>query len=135
MIESGKVRRLLTILLAAAFLLPLVAPFASAAGDESGLPACCRRLGRHHCIMSAAERRRMSIANEARAPRWASPAERCPHCPAVPAAWHPDLLARPVEGALPMGGLGAAAVGARAECAARIARERARHKRGPPLPA
>jgi hypothetical protein len=45
-------RRLLSILLLAAFALPLVAPLLALAQDpDSGLPACCRRHGQHHCMM------------------------------------------------------------------------------------
>jgi hypothetical protein len=43
-------RRLLSILLLAAFALPLVAPLLALAQDpDAGLPACCRRHGQHHC--------------------------------------------------------------------------------------
>ncbi|HEY4008796.1 MAG TPA: hypothetical protein VGM11_01500 [Acidobacteriaceae bacterium] len=45
-------RRLLSILLLAAFALPLVAPALALAQDpDAGLPACCRRHGHHHCAM------------------------------------------------------------------------------------
>jgi len=45
-------RRLLSILLLAAFALPLVAPMLALAQDpDAGLPACCRRHGQHHCTM------------------------------------------------------------------------------------
>jgi hypothetical protein len=45
-------RRLLSILLLAAFALPLVAPMLALAQDQdAGLPACCRRHGQHHCTM------------------------------------------------------------------------------------
>ncbi|HEV2576214.1 MAG TPA: hypothetical protein VGU25_03280 [Acidobacteriaceae bacterium] len=45
-------RRLLSILLLAAFALPLVAPLIALAQDpDAALPACCRRHGQHHCAM------------------------------------------------------------------------------------
>jgi hypothetical protein len=45
-------RRLLSILLLAAFTLPLVAPLLAFAQDpDAGLPACCRRHGQHRCTM------------------------------------------------------------------------------------
>lgn len=45
-------RRLLSILLLAAFALPLVAPLLALAQDpDANLPACCRRHGQHHCLM------------------------------------------------------------------------------------
>src|SRR5579875_3538013 len=50
-------RRLLSILLLAAFVLPVVAPGLSLAQDpDAALPACCRRHGEHHCSMARAER-------------------------------------------------------------------------------
>ena len=47
--------------------------------SESDLPPCCRRNGKHHCMMSMAER--SQIAD--RAPAFSTPAEKCPHYPAV----------------------------------------------------
>jgi hypothetical protein len=48
------VRRLLSLVLLAAFAGPLLASaLAVAQGPESNLPACCRRNGAHHCMMSA----------------------------------------------------------------------------------
>jgi hypothetical protein len=45
-------RRLLSILLLAAFALPIAAPALALAQDaDAGLPACCRRHGQHHCGM------------------------------------------------------------------------------------
>jgi hypothetical protein len=45
-------RRLLSILLLAAFALPMVAPMLALAQEsDAGLPACCRRHGQHHCTM------------------------------------------------------------------------------------
>jgi len=48
------VRKLISILLLAAFALPFLSAL-SALGEtpESRLPACCRRNGAHHCMMSA----------------------------------------------------------------------------------
>ena len=47
--------------------------------SEGNLPACCRRNGKHHCMMSMAER--SQIAD--RAPAFSTPPERCPHFPAI----------------------------------------------------
>ena len=45
-------RRLLSVLLLAAFALPLIAPLLALAQDpDAGVPACCRRHGQHHCAM------------------------------------------------------------------------------------
>lgn len=45
-------RRLLTLVLLAAFMLPMAAPLLALAQDpDAGLPVCCRRHGAHHCTM------------------------------------------------------------------------------------
>jgi hypothetical protein len=74
-------RKLMPILLLAAFLLPLFAPLlALGQSAESRLPACCRRNGKHHCAMSMAEKGQLSVRDTA--PSFTAPAERCPYCPA-----------------------------------------------------
>lgn len=68
---SGHMRRLLSILLLAAFALPLVAPALALAQDpDAGLPVCCRRHGQHHCAML--ERQKDPSAHEfvAVCPAW-----------------------------------------------------------------
>jgi hypothetical protein len=48
-------RRSLSILLLAAFVLPILAPALALAQDaDTSLPACCRRHGEHHCGMLSA---------------------------------------------------------------------------------
>jgi hypothetical protein len=51
------VRKLISILLLATFALPCLSAL-SALGEtsESRLPACCRRNGAHHCMMSAEQK-------------------------------------------------------------------------------
>jgi hypothetical protein len=44
-------RRLLALVLLAVFNLPLAVPIAFASDPDSRLPACCRRNGKHHCVM------------------------------------------------------------------------------------
>jgi len=64
-------RRLLSILLLAAFVLPLVAPLLAFAQDpDAGLPACCRRHGRHHCMMLDRERDSSAHRVVAVCPAW-----------------------------------------------------------------
>lgn len=66
-------RRGFSILLLALFALAPVLP-ALQGGEESRLPACCRRHGAHHCAMS------MQLAGQANQPGFNAPA----HCPCWP---------------------------------------------------
>jgi hypothetical protein len=47
------VRRVLAVALLGLFSFSLIAPAVFASEPESRLPACCRRLGKHHCAMDA----------------------------------------------------------------------------------
>jgi hypothetical protein len=70
-------RRVLSILLMACFALgPLTA--ALQADDDSRLPACCRRHGAHHCVMSAAD---TGAAMGAKADPALSAPLQCPYYP------------------------------------------------------
>jgi hypothetical protein len=86
------VRRLLAISLLLLFGMPLISPlFALAANTESNLPACCRRNGSHHCMMSMAERDHLANKAGAHAPMMG---ERCPYLPkALPVASSSPLFA------------------------------------------
>ncbi len=127
-------RRLVATLLLAIFGLPvLLSSLATGQGTEAGLPACCRRTGQHHCAMSMGQH---SAADNATANHaWKEQVAQCPYCPACPAlGTHVDLLF-PQAATLAFGHeFGLAATVRRAEGCRRIAREKARGKRGPPSP-
>jgi hypothetical protein len=117
-------RRLLSILLLAAFALPLVAPLLALAQDpDAGLPACCRRHGQHHCTMFADGR-----DNSAH------------RVVAVCPAWPQRAVPSPIGSHHFVGRLSSAAISLRASCSAtqpfevrRLnTRERLHPKRGPP---
>jgi hypothetical protein len=66
-------RRLLSLLLFAATLLPLLAPMLAVAADaQAGVPACCRRGGAHHCMGG------MAMESDG-APQVRGPREICPY--------------------------------------------------------
>jgi len=69
------------------------APFLSAltGHTEDNLPVCCRRNGKHHCMMSLAERR--ALAGRYR--QFDPPAEKCPYTPAAVVAVHSDPFVIP----------------------------------------
>lgn len=88
-------RKLISILLLATFALPLLSAL-SALGEtpESRLPACCRRDGAHHCMMSAEQ---MALLEQGR--HFTTIHGKCPLFPkAITAAGHetlsPQLLSR-----------------------------------------
>ena len=118
-------RRLLSLVLLAAFGLPIVAPmFALGQDPDAGLPICCRRHGKHHCAMLEARNK------ESAAP---SLIARCPFFPQSAVApvtgahlivFHPPRLSASFAAAF--------APAARTETHRPIARDSAHHKRGPP---
>jgi hypothetical protein len=125
-------RRLLSIVLFWATLFPMVAPaFAAGAAGQSTLPACCRRGGKHHCMMSA-EERALLMGESGGAIRVGAPPEQCPYSQRSLAVAHLQVFTP-----------GAAAIhaeflfhkpsaAAQAECLRRISFDRSRQKRGPP---
>ena len=46
------VRRVLAIALLSLFSLSLIPPSTFASDPDAGLPACCRRAGKHHCFLA-----------------------------------------------------------------------------------
>ena len=126
-------RRLLSILLLAVLLLPLCTPLLALAGapgiGDAGLPACCRRNGAHHCAMSAAGRAQLA----ARTRQWSTPPQRCPFrtLALAPSQFSPFTPATPAAG-LFSAVLTHPSGTAQTQSRLRIARERSRHKRGPP---
>ena len=112
-------RRLLSITLLLTFFLPLLA---LGEGREASLAMCCRRGGQHHCMQATAVEG---------APQWRAP-NRCPMCPRAIAPGHSERVGV-VPAALIFGEVMAhPGVRLQAEARARMALDRARHKRGPP---
>jgi hypothetical protein len=114
-------RRVLAILLLAAFGLPVVAPLLASGQDlEQSLPACCRRHGAHHCMMGTTT---STPAVTAACPSFPRQTTVAPHLKLT------GLLAEPVEITLP---IATPSTPARAETQRRLSRERSRQTRGPP---
>jgi hypothetical protein len=123
-------RKLLAIALLALLGQPFVQPLlARNATNEANLPACCRGNGKHHCMMSMAERRQLA----SRDTQFKAPSERCPYrqATAVPPLHGRSLL--PPAGQAIFAGLSShPAVAVQTESKLRISRNGARQKRGPP---
>lgn len=118
-------RRAAAILLVLVFSLPLIAPALASAPDDSKLPACCRRNGRHQCAMQ------MELGNVS--PRFHVVSETCPYLPfAHTALLQPHPFPAPASLAPADHAPDFAAILRAAEAGYRISADRARHKRGPP---
>jgi hypothetical protein len=102
----------------------LMAPL-FASDPEANLPACCRRHGKHHCMMS--EQRDGGSG-------FAAVREKCPFFPAICCASHSTQLrpeaARHFEPVTLHATLGAAVV----QGGFRLCSPRSHRKRGPPSP-
>jgi hypothetical protein len=122
-------RRLLSILLLVVFGLPVVSPlFAMESMDQTRLPACCRRDGKHHCMASMSDRNGLRQTTRA----FSTPTEKCPYCPSAVIAVHTDLLALPPAKAVFASLVSHPSGTAQTDSLRRISRDRSRQKRGPP---
>ena len=130
MLQLGSLRRLLAISLLAVLGLSFVSPLVGL-GTKTGtdVPACCRRNGKHRCIMSIPDRGNLSDY----APVFSAPPENCPYHPVSVAIVHGDTFAPPTAQAVYAGLFAHPAIVAQTESKLRISLGRARQKRGPPL--
>ena len=122
-------RKLLALALLAVFGLPFVTPLlAFAASGDSSLPACCRRVGRHHCAMLQATQTKAASAT----PEFNSPLQKCPFAPATTSPLHDSRVALPPSRVSFDRPLAARTGNAQATAWMRVVRLRSRYKRGPP---
>lgn len=118
-------RRTLAAFLVTLFSLPLIAPALASVPDDSQLPACCRRDGKHHCAMN------MEVGNIPPSSRVVS--EKCPYSPFAHALFvQQHTLAAANHTSIAGPSAGPAAIIGAAEAGYRISADRTRHKRGPP---
>ena len=122
-------RKLLAITLLAFFGLPFASALSALTPkNEANLPACCKRNGKHHCMMGSQGSETASGEH-----RFTHPEEKCPYAPATSAAGHyPIAFGLPSTQILFSGPIGTPAAIAQAESMCRVARDRSRQKRGPP---
>jgi hypothetical protein len=123
-------RKFIAITLLAFFGVPVASSlFALMPKTEANLPACCRRNGQHHCVVSMAKGSGFSSDK----PAFASPPERCPFAPShlviVPSQ---DFIGVLPGSAFFAGLVSHPAVYAQTLAKWRINRERSNQKRGPP---
>lgn len=118
-------RRALAVFLLLGFSFPLIAPLFTSGPDESALPACCRRNGRHHCMMAAMMENALSRSRVV--------TEKCPYAPFANVALMLPHAFRRHAAPMILGVVAAPAAAIReAEAGYRVSFDRARQKRGPP---
>jgi len=122
------VRRILAISLLLLFGLPLVSPlFALPSSNDSNLPACCRRNGKHHCMMQMGQAQIL-----AQGVQFNVVPTKCPLYPrAIPTAQHHELSLHAAS--LTFAEIiSHPALHPQTEARARVSLFCARQKRGPP---
>lgn len=120
-------RRAPAALLLLVFSFPLIAPLFASGPDESQLPACCRRNGKHHCAMAMAG---MGLVNVPSG--YVVVSEKCPYSPFTHAPLMlPHVFFRQSAAAINSSACLAGIV-REAEAGYRISADRTRPKRGPP---
>lgn len=122
-------RRLISITLLLLFSFPVAAPLFALGGDaESQLPACCRRHGKHHCMMSVEEMQALLNGHHFTAVR-----SRCPLYPKAAVPVPHQKLFFDQSGLVFAEAVSHPAQRRQTEAWAPVALEGARHKRGPPV--
>lgn len=123
MAYNGRVRRLLASSLLLLLIEPWVLPLFGQRAVEASLPACCRRNGKHHCMMYMAwmQQRAFRTFHEKCPYDIAPPAVMVlpPFTPSVPASIFAGIVRHP-------------SVAPQTEAQWRVSFDRARQKRGPP---
>lgn len=121
-------KRSLSIALLLLIGLPLISPlFAMGSNAESMLPACCRRGGEHHCMLSAAQKEELLHGEHVTVIR-----SKCPLFPKATASNHHQQSAFEQSGLIFTEVLSTPEKIHQVEAWARFALEGARQKRGPP---
>jgi hypothetical protein len=121
-------RRILAIALLLILSFPVLSPLFSASAGGGVMPACCRRDGKHHCMMLDMQ------ASDSNTHIITSIQARCPYFPSSvqTTPFHTDPPHLTAANSLPFPA-GLALTIAENEARYRISSERARHKRGPPV--
>lgn len=105
------------------FMLPFALPFLGASAEAASVPACCRRNGKHHCMMKLDATRRSSTSIVG---------EPCPYSSQQPAILVPPSFAPSTSASVFAGITRHPAAAPQAEAQQRISFDRSRQKRGPP---
>ena len=130
MLYNQRVRRFLAIAIALLIVLPTITPlFALTTAGDPTRPACCRRDGKHHCMLMDLETASSSNATRITA---ATVSERCPYgSKSLPGTTHTGCSLH-TSAAIFAGIVSHPSVAPQTESKRRISADRSRQKRGPP---
>jgi hypothetical protein len=120
-------RRTIALALLATFSWTLIAPL-FAPDSEANLPACCRRHGKHHCMMLA-----MAHLGSQR-PGFTSISEKCPCPPAAACAVHSPTFKPEAPAQFYAEIVRHPSCSAQTQARYRLSFLRSHQKRGPPAP-
>lgn len=121
------IRRTIALALTMLFSLTLIAPLFGPDADAN-LPPCCRRNGRHHCMMRSMERLSGNQTG------FASVAEKCPCFPAGACAVHSPTYKPEAGERFFAEVVRHPAIAPQTEALSRVSFLRSHQKRGPPAP-
>lgn len=121
-----RLRRIFAISLLLLFSLPLILPFFAASAAEVNLPACCRKGGKHHCMMM------QTGSQDGSGLRVDVVRERCPYSPTIPTTPHVDFSADAAREVVCAAIVSHPSGVVQSEARRRISFDRSRQKRGPP---
>lgn len=126
-------RRLFAIAIALLIVLPTISPlFALSGQTDPTRPACCRRDGKHHCMLADMDGS-ISVGTQG-GTRMSAPvvSERCPYgSKLIPGNTHPDWSLQTSK-VIFAGILSHPSIAPQTESKRRISADRSRPKRGPP---
>ena len=124
-------RRFVSISLLLLFTLPLVSPLFAASTTDADVPVCCRRDGKHHCVMAKILERNSGNSSQ---DRTASLRDRCPYNLATPAAVNLPFVLHEAQATLLSEMVTESASITHADSIHRTLFDCSHQKRGPPSP-
>lgn len=126
-------RRLLALAIAVLIVLPAISPlFALSSGGDPSRPACCRRDGKHHCMLLDMQNIGSATSSSETRVTAVTVSERCPYgAKTLPGSTHPDWSLQTSEAVF--AGIAAhPSIAPQTESKRLISADRSRQKRGPP---
>lgn len=123
------VRRFISISLLLLLILPLASPLFAASTTDAEVPVCCRRDGKHHCMMAKVAK---SLAGDSVKAETVTFQERCPYNLASPAAVNLPFVPDEIQARVSADTVCNPVCAVPSEAHLHIVLDRSHQKRGPP---